>query len=75
MRQKNLYERLRPELKAALEERYKDLPNTLKEIKEELESEFYYTHVKYWVYSDLRFLTIKAFGQQDTSPSNYFLPE
>jgi hypothetical protein len=71
----NLWERLKPELKVALEERYKDFPNTLKDIKEELENEFYYTHVKYWVYSDLRFLSGKALGETEMFFSNYFSPQ
>lgn len=72
---KNLWERLKPELKAVLEEKYKEFPNTLSSIKEELEGEFYYTHIKYWVYSDLRYLTKQAFGEIDTVFDNYFSPK
>jgi len=71
----NLWERLKPELKAVLIEKYKDLPNMLNELKEILENEKYYTHVPYWVYSDLRFFTKYAFGELDIFFNNYFLPQ
>ena len=71
----NLWKRLRPELKTVLEERYKDMPNTLNEIRQELENQIYYNNLEYWVYSDLRFLTKQAFGEIDMFLANYFLPE
>jgi len=71
----NLLNRLKPELLAALDERYNDFPNILSSIKYELEKNYYYTHVCYWVYSELHFLTKKAFGEFNNHFGNYFLPE
>jgi hypothetical protein len=69
----NLLETLKPELLAALEERYKDFPNILESIKSELAKNYYYTHIEYWVYSELYFLTKKAFGEYQHHFGDYFI--
>lgn len=71
----NLLEKLKPELLAAIEERYKDFPNILNDIKSELEKNYYYIDVSYWVYSQLHFLTKKAFGEFNNHFGDYFLNE
>jgi len=70
----NLWERLKPELKAAVIEYYKPFPNRFNELKERLENERFYNNLPYWVYTDLRYLTSKMLKNIDFNLSNYFLP-
>jgi len=72
---RNLWERLRPELKEEVINHYEKLPNLFNELVKELEKEYYYTSVKYWVFSDLRGLSLKAFGHVEHYFNNYFSPE
>jgi len=70
----NLWERLKPELKAAFIEYYKNYPLSGDELKEEMEKEFYYTRLRYFVLTDLLFLAAKYLGEHDKNFANYFLP-
>jgi hypothetical protein len=70
----NLWERLKPELKAAVIEYYKPFPNSFNDLKEKLENERFYNNLPYWVYTDLRYLTSKMLKNIDYNLSNYFLP-
>ncbi len=70
----NLWERLKPKLKAAFIEYYKNYPLSGDELKEELEKEFYYTRLRYFVLTELSFLAAKYLGEYDKNFANYFLP-
>jgi hypothetical protein len=71
----NLWERLIPELKAAFIEYYKDYPFAGDELKKELENEFYYFRLRYFVLTDLYLLAAKYLRQTDKNFANYFLPK
>jgi hypothetical protein len=70
----NLWERLIPELKAAFIEYYKSYPLSGDELRKELENEFYYLRLRYFVLTDLSFLAAKYLGKTDKNFANYFLP-
>ncbi len=72
---RNLWERLKPELKAAFIEYYKNYPFSGDELKKELEKEFYYTRLRYFVLTDLSFLAAKYLRETDKNFKNYFLSE
>jgi hypothetical protein len=72
---RNLWERLKPELKTAFIEYYEKFPLSGDELKEELEKEFYYTRLRYFVYTDLSYLAARYLGETDKNFANYFLPE
>jgi hypothetical protein len=72
---RNLLDRLKPELLQAVNERYKDYPHLLDEIKQELASEKYFTDVSYGTYSQIYFVTKDAFGGYEQNFAKYFLPE
>jgi hypothetical protein len=68
----NLLDRLKPELLQAIEERYKDYPHLLDEIKQELANEKYFTDVSYGTYVELYFVSKNAFGSYERNFANYF---
>ena len=68
----NLLDRLKPELLQAIQERYKDYPRVLDEIKQDLANNFYFTDVKYGTYVELYFVTKNAFGSYEQNLANYF---
>jgi hypothetical protein len=72
---RNLWDRLKPELKAAFIEYFKAFPHSGDELIKELENEFYYTRLRYFVLADLSFLAAKYLGKTDKDYANYFLPE
>jgi hypothetical protein len=72
---RNLLDRIKPELMQAVEERYKDCPHLLDEIKQELTNEKYFTDVTYGTYSHIYFVTKDAFGSYEQNFAKYFLPQ
>ena len=58
-----LYDRLKPEHKQTIADRYANLPFSHREIVEALSSEYYFTEVKYGIAADVEFICkIKFFG-------------
>jgi len=58
-----LYDRLKPEHKQTIADRYANLPFSHREIVEALSSEYFYTNVKYGIAADVAFICkIKFFG-------------
>ena len=58
-----LYDRLKPEHKQTIADRYANLPFSHREIIDALSSEYYFTEVKYGIAADVEFICkIKFFG-------------
>ena len=58
-----LYDRLKPEHKQTIADRYANLPFSHREIVEALSSEYFYTNVRYGIAADVAFICeIKFFG-------------
>ena len=58
-----LYDRLKPEHKQTIADRYANLPFSHREIVEALSSEYFYTNVRYGIAADVEFICkIKFFG-------------
>jgi len=72
---RNLWDRLKPELKEEMGKEYKNHPNILDGIKDELSKEFYYTNVRYFTYKELYWMTKRAFGEYEHNLNGFFLPE
>ena len=59
----SLYNRLKPEHKQSIADRYADLPSCHREIVEALSSEYFFTEVRYGIAADVAFICeIKFFG-------------
>lgn len=59
----SLYERLKPEHKQSIADRYANLPFSHQEIVEALSSEYFYTEVRYGIAADIQFICeTKFFG-------------
>jgi hypothetical protein len=72
---RNLWDRLKPELKQQLEKEYKNHPSILDGIKDELSNEFYYTNVRYFTYRELYWASAKASGNYESDLNSYLSPE
>ena len=58
-----LYDRLKPEHKQTIADRYANLPFSHREIVEALSSEYFYTNVRYGIAADVEFICkINFFG-------------
>lgn len=58
-----LYDRLKPEHKQSIADRYANLPLCHREIIEALSNEYFFTEVRYGIASDVAFICkIKFFG-------------
>jgi len=58
-----LYDRLKPEHKQTIADRYANAPFSHQEIIEALSSEYYFTEVRYGIAADVEFICkIKFFG-------------
>ena len=58
-----LYDRLKPEHKQSIADRYADLPFCHREIVEALSNEYFFTEVRYGIAADVAFICeIKFFG-------------
>ena len=58
-----LYDRLKPEHKQTIADRYANLPFSHREIVEALSSEYFYTNVRYGIAADVALICkIKFFG-------------
>ena len=69
---RNLWDRLKPEIMQALEERYNKYPYILQDIKNDLANNFYFTDVRYFTYAELYFVTKNVFGSYEQNLANYF---
>jgi hypothetical protein len=72
---RNLWDRLKPELKQQLEKEYENHHSILEATKGELSSELYYTNVRYFTYKELYWMTKRAFGEYEHDLNSFFLPE